>query len=91
MTLTLRARLFALLALGLCFVAFTGAIGLLAASSMASVAADYGDAKVPRLVALVLDENPAAEELSAALQAWQREGAEHGRSAANATQRLGSG
>jgi methyl-accepting chemotaxis protein len=52
MTLTLRAKLLALLALGLCLVAFVGAIGLLAASSMASVAADYGDAKVPRLVAL---------------------------------------
>jgi methyl-accepting chemotaxis protein len=52
MALTLRARLLALLILGLAFLAFVGAIGLVAASSMARVAADYGDAKVPRLVAL---------------------------------------
>jgi methyl-accepting chemotaxis protein len=52
MTLSLRAKLFALLALGLCLAAFVGAIGLVAASSMASVAGDYGNVKVPRLVAL---------------------------------------
>jgi methyl-accepting chemotaxis protein len=52
MTLTLRAKILALLVLGLCLVAFVGAIGLVAASSMASVVGDYGNAKVPRLVAL---------------------------------------
>ncbi len=52
MTLTLRAKLFALLATGLALVAFVGAIGLLTASSMAGVAGDLGDSKVPRLVAL---------------------------------------
>ena len=53
MKLPLRTKLFALLLLGLAFVGFVGAIGLLATSSMAAVAADYGDAKVPRLVALL--------------------------------------
>lgn len=49
------------------------------------------EARVPRLVALVLDENPDAEELDAALRTWREEGPEHGRSAASGPPRLATG
>jgi methyl-accepting chemotaxis protein len=52
MRLGLRGKLVALLVLGLAFNGAVGAAGLLANRSMAEVADDYGDRKVPQLQAL---------------------------------------